>query len=588
MSFEHRPSPARVTEAGAGKLARWLLLPLLALYIVPGLFARAPWSAEDQAAFGVAWTMANGGSLQWWLPAVAGEALPEEGPLPFWLGALFIQLFRPWLGAIDAHRLVSVFWFAIGTWALWYATYRLARRDESQPVALAFGGEAAPRDYGRMLADIALLLLLATVGVLTRLHETGAEPALLAIACILIFALAYSLDDPLKGALIAGLSVAAAALTRGWLPAGFLLAVALAFSALYGTRRPARCALILLSGIGVFALWPAAAQWSHPIEAHAWFEQWWQWNAASVHWPLPATVGENLGWLARNVGWYVWPLWAFALWALYAWRHLLREPHIALPLMLAAAGVAALLASSLPSDREFLIAVPGLVVLAVFGVSSLKRAAEDAIDWFSLALFSFALLGVWLYYAAWNAGVPPKMAASVTRLVPDFSPQPALVPVAIALLAAIAWLVLLVWRVRIRPPMLWTGPFIAGAGMCLVWITAVSLFSPAIDYLRSYESLADVLAGQVDRAGGGCVQAVNVPIGTRAMLAYHGGIDFAAPAHEGGCRIALQRDSQRSALDDAPPRGAWTRSYEVTRRARYDEAFRIWVRNPPREARNPD
>ncbi len=589
MSFEHRPSPSRVTEAGAAKLPRWLLVVLLAVYIVPGLFARAPWSSEDQSAFGVAWTMATGGSLQWWLPAVAGEPLPEEGPLPFWIGALFIRLLGPWLGAIDAARLVTVFWFAIGTWALWYATYRLARRDEAQPVALAFGGEATPRDYGRMLADIALLLLLATVGVLVRLHETGAEPALLAITCVLVFALAYALDDPWKGAVVAGLSVAAAALTRGWLPAGTLLGAALVTTAGFGPRRYARCALIALLGIGVFALWPLAAQWAHPSEAPGYLAQWWHWNAASLRSPLGGAFGENIGWLARNVGWYAWPLWAFALWTLYAWRHFFRQPHIALPLLLTVAGIAAVLVSSMPSDREFLIAVPGLVILAVFGVASLKRTAEDAIDWFSLALFSFALLGVWLYFFAWNAGTPPKMAASVTRLVPDFTPDITFVATAIAAVAAVAWAVLVVWRVRVRPPMLWTGPFIAAAGMCLAWITAVSLFSPAIDHVRSYTALADVLAAQVTRAGGGCVRALNVPLGTRAMLAHHGGIDFASPAREDSCPIVLQRDSQRTTLDDAPPSGAWTRTYEVTRRARHDESFRIWVKPPTRaEVRNPD
>jgi hypothetical protein len=77
-----------------------------------------------------------------------------------------------------------------------YATYRLARRDEAQPVTLAFGGEASPRDYGRMLADIAVLLLVATFGVIARLHETSAESALLALSCVVLFGLAYSLDNP--------------------------------------------------------------------------------------------------------------------------------------------------------------------------------------------------------------------------------------------------------------------------------------------------------------------------------------------------------------------------------------------------------
>ena len=83
MSFEHRPSPARVTGAAAAKLPRWMFFGLLAAYIVPGLFAREPWSLEDASAFGVTWTMAHGGAAEWWLPSVVGEPLPEEGPCCF-------------------------------------------------------------------------------------------------------------------------------------------------------------------------------------------------------------------------------------------------------------------------------------------------------------------------------------------------------------------------------------------------------------------------------------------------------------------------------------------------------------------------
>ena len=142
--------------------------------------------------------MAAGSSLEWWLPSVAGEPLPEEGPLPFWVGALFARWLGPWLGDVTAARLVTVVLVRDRHLGIWYATYRLARRDEAQPVALAFGGEASPRNYGRMLADVAVLLLIATFGVHGALHETGAEPAMLALVCVLLFASLYSLDDPLR------------------------------------------------------------------------------------------------------------------------------------------------------------------------------------------------------------------------------------------------------------------------------------------------------------------------------------------------------------------------------------------------------
>ncbi len=578
MSFEHRLSPSRVTEAAAGKLSRALLFLLLAIYIVPGLFGREPWTPDDAAGFGVAWSMATGSTIDWWLPSIAGEAIPEEGPLPFWLGALFLRLLGPALGDFTAARLVTVFWFAIATWSLWYASYRLARRDEAQPVALAFGGEASPRDYGRMLADVSVLLLAATFGVLGRLHESGAEPVLLALVCVLLFGLAYSLDDPWAGSAVAGVTLGAVALSRGWLPAAVLAIAAVGFTAAYGARRVERAMLIALLAVLIFSIWPIGARMVDAPEAERYFEQWWQWNRASVGWPR----AENLAWLLRNVGWYAWPLWPFAFWTIYSWRHFLRRPHIALPLMVVAAGLVALLLSTAPGDREFLITVPALVVLAVFGVSSLKRAAEDAIDWFSVALFSIAFSALWLYYAAWHSGFPPKMAASIERLAPGFEPQIHWGAVVAAVIATVAWIAVVIWRLRVRPPMLWKGPFLAAAGLALVGLAAYVLAAPAVDYSRSYASLAEVVSEQVRRVGGdSCVQTAAVPPSTRAMLAYHGHIRFERSSDAGLCRVLLQRDSRRASDDDAPPPGAWELVYDVTRRARFDETLRIWVRRAP-------
>lgn len=576
MSFEHRPSPARVTEAAAAKLPRWMLLALLVAYVVPGLFGRDPWSLEDASAFGVMWTMAQGGVTEWLMPGVVGQPLPEEGPLPFWVGALLIRAFGWLLGAVDAARLTSVLWFALSTSSLWYATYRLARRSEAQPVALAFGGEANPRDYGRMLADIAVLLMIATFGIVVRMHETIAETALFAWVSALLLALTIALDDEWKGTLAAGAALAAAALTRGWLSAGLLTIASAVFMSCHGTQRGPRVAVMLAIAIGGAALWPIAMHLFVPGAAD-YFSALVGWNDAELRGPNV----DSLMWLLRNAGWYTWPLWPFALWTLYSWRSFLRRPHVLLPLLIATAGILNLLLAGSPSDRELIGAVPALVILAAFGVSTLRRAADNAIDWFSIALFSLALLGAWLYFIAWNTGVPPKMAASIARIVPGLTP--ALHPVALllGLGATAAWSMLAVWRARVRPPMLWRGPALAAGGLTAMWMLVATVYGDAVEYNRGMVPTAEVLGQQVRRLGGedACVQAHQLPIGTRAMLAFHGHILFGSAAGGGeSCPIVLHRDSERSQLDDGPPIGDWQLAYETTRRARYDEVFRIWVR----------
>ena len=413
MSFEHRPSPARVTEAAAAKLPRWMFFGLLAAYIVPGLFGRDPWSLEDASAFGVMWTMAHGDAVAWWLPSVVGEPLPEEGPLPFWIGALMIRLFGGIFGDIVAARLVTVLWFLVATTSLWYATYRLARRPEAQPVAFAFGGEANPRDYGRMLADIAVLLMLATIGIVLRMHETVAETALFAFVSVLLLAsggLARRSVERHRGRRRrAGCHCTYAR------PAARRRAMiaALIFVLSFGRHRVLRAIVVVAIAAALFAVWPLAAEKATP-QAVLYFDAWWAWNAREFDGPNLA----SLMWFMRNVGWYTWPLWPFALWTLYSWRSFWRRPHVLLPLLTTAASIIALLVVADASDRELIAAVPGLVVLGAFSVSTLRRAADNAIDWFSLVLFTLALIAIWVYFGAWNAGVPPKMAASVARLVP--------------------------------------------------------------------------------------------------------------------------------------------------------------------------
>jgi 4-amino-4-deoxy-L-arabinose transferase-like glycosyltransferase len=577
VSFEHRPSPARVTEAAAAKLPRWMLFGLLAAYVLPGLFGRDPWSLEDAAAFGVMWTMAQGGASEWLLPGVAGDPLPEEGPLPFWVGAVLLRLLGGAVGDIDAARLASVVWFALATASLWYATYRLARRAETQPVALAFGGEASPRDYGRMLADISVLLVISTFGIVVRLHETVAETALFAIVSALLLALTTALDHPWKGSLLAGVMLAAAALTRGWFAAALLALAAAIFLGCYGQQRAPRIVAMLAIAVGGFAIWPLAAQALVP-DAPAYFTALAHWNWQQLRGPN----AEGVLWLLRNAGWYTWPLWPFALWTLYSWRSFLVRPHVLLPVLITAAGLLNLLFADTPSDRELIGAVPPLVLLAAFSVSTLRRAADNAIDWFSIVLFSLALLGAWLYFLAWVAGEPPKMAASVTRIVPGLVPGAALWQIVAALTMTVAWCVLALWRVRVRPPMLWRGPALAAGGLTAMWLVLATLYNSAIEYNRGLAPTAQVFGEQVRRLGGedACVLAYHLPTGVRAMFAYHGRIRFAAASDAAdACTLVLQRDNQRSSLDDTPPIGDWGLAYEATRRARYDEVFRLWTRS---------
>jgi len=165
----------------------------------------------------------------------------------------------------------------------------------------------------------------------------------------------------------------------------------------------------------------------------------------------------------------------------------------------------------------------------------------------------------------------------VPGLTPDVDPLAAFV----ALAATLAWSAFAVWRARVRPPMLWRGPALAAAGLTAMWVVVATLYGNAIEYNRGMRTASAILGAQVKRLVGAaaCVQGYQLPAGTRAMLAYHGDIRFSRHTdNSDACPIVIHRDSQRTQFDDAPPIGDWDLAYELTRRARYDETFRIWVR----------
>jgi 4-amino-4-deoxy-L-arabinose transferase-like glycosyltransferase len=573
MTFAARPSPARVSAAAAARLPRWVLWTLLAAYGLAGLFGRDPWFQDDAAGFGLMWTMARGSAADWLLPNVLGAVVAEEGPLPFWVGAAFIRALGPWLGDAFAARLTSALWLLVGAASIWYATYRLARRDEAQPVAFVFGGEANARDYGRMLADIAVLLLLGTIGIVPRLHEMTAETAAIALLAASLYGLALAMDDARRGPFVAGVALGALALARGVTPVLFLLVAVFAIAA--ARKRWTMAVAIAATAAAVFALWPLAAYALAPERAAEYFAAWGDWNAQSVALPGAAELGR----IARNFPWYAWPLWPLAAWAVYSWRHSLRAPHVAVPGAVAALMLARLFFSEAPSEEKLILVVPPLVLLAAFGATTLRRAAENALDWFAIAAASFAALGVWSYFFAVQTGVPPKMAHSIARLTPGYAHELAPAAFVLALAVTAAWLALVVWRVRARPPMLWRGPVLNAAGLTMLWVLVNALFMGAFNYSRTYAALAQQVAQQVQALGAGeCVATHRLLPAHRALFAWHGGLRFVAPEDEAACPVALHRDSRRSRLDDEPPPGDWSPVWEGAWPARPDEVFRLYRR----------
>ncbi|WP_151447427.1 ArnT family glycosyltransferase [Lacisediminimonas profundi] len=567
--------PVRLPASATLALPRWGIISLCLLYILPGLIRRDPWKSDDAAGFGIMWTMAHGGLQDWLLPNIAGMPMPEEGPLAFWLGAIFIKLFGWLVGDPLAARISTILFFLIGATAVWYATYLLGRRTEAQPLKLAFGGQPAPKDYGRTLADGALLIYLGCLGLLLRSHETSAEALQVSLVCVAMYGAIRLFDSGSKrGAATLGVTLALLALTRGFVVPATIAAALLIPAAL--ADRPVLRRLLLMScplALLIMGAWFFVLRAWSP-ESGALTMEWLEWNAGQ----LGAPGFHNLAYLLKYGIWFTWPAWPFALWAVYAWRHQASALHIRLPLAVLAAVILLALVNPHSDESILLPLLPPLAILAAFGLPTMKRSAINAVDWFSVMTLSTCAIFIWVGWIAKQTGWPHQIARNAFKLAPGFQPEFNLIALLIASAATIAWILLVHWRISRRPTVLWRAVVLSSGGVILCWLLLMTLWLPWLNYGKSYAGVAQQIAGKLPK-GGYCVDS-NVGPAQRASFAYFGRVAFSRPGQE-SCRYLLLQDSlskrnSRQLLQQHE--GEWKLLWEGRRPSDRDERFRLYQR----------
>jgi 4-amino-4-deoxy-L-arabinose transferase-like glycosyltransferase len=584
-----RSSPARLTTTATIKLPRIALFLMCLVYAVPGLLGRDPWKPDDASSFGAMWTMANGHLADWLMPNVAGAPSLDAGPLMDWLGAISIRVGRaiPLLPHDDAltARFATLIMVLIAATGLWYATYLLGRRPAAQPLALAFGGHPEPRDYGRTLAYGALLILLGTLGLATRAHESSPDIAALAMLCACLYALARGLDQPRVAAIWMGASLAGLALTRGPFPAAEVLLVYAGLVLWHPDWRRNRVpALVialplalLLTGLWPLALWTTDDPSGRPY-LMAWLSGWGQFaNGASL---------ESLRRAGKTVLWFALPGWPIALWGIWSWRREWQSAHIVVPVVLLGAMTANFFLTPTTFNWVLLLLLPSIVMLAGFGLPTLKRGAANAVDWFSLLVYSLTALALWGSWFTRMTGFPAAWDASLQRQVPGLANDFHIGPLVGALLVTAAWIWLARWRIVTHPKMLWRSVVLASGGVTLIWTLVMTLWISEVNYSRTYRGVAFQLQSALDNSKSGanaCVRTDGVGLPQRASFAYFSNVQF-TPIDLGGqpiynCPLLLRQDSAHSPESEpAAEKGHyWHLLWEGRRPSDRDERFKLYV-----------
>jgi 4-amino-4-deoxy-L-arabinose transferase-like glycosyltransferase len=514
-----QPTPAIVAQNAVRRLPRLALLLLCAAYLMPGLLGRGPWKSADIAAYGYMAELARStdGWMRWLDPLLLGLRPEPPALIPYWIGALAIKIAPAWVHPDLAVRIA----FALLLWgaftATWYAVYHLARTPNAQPVAFAFGGEAQPTDYARAIADGALLALIACLGLAQLGHETTPALAQLFFIAHLFYGVA-ALPYHRVGAMVA-LVVGAFGLALSGAPTvGTALALGGALLVALDRRREiARSsndeplyrptAAIELAGVALAALALAVALGL------------WRWQIALPGQQDGRTLGADLRSQAKLLLWFTWPAWPLALWTLWRWRRQLTTRHVALPFLFALVPMAATSTTDL-SDRSLLLALPALATLAAFALPTFRRSAAALIDWFTLLFFSGAAFIIWSYWIAMQTGVPPKMAASITRLIPGFVPTFSWINFGFAIAATLAWGWLVRWRTGRHRAALWKTLVLPGGGAALCWLLGTTLWLPALDHALSYAPQVRAIAERVGSAP--CISALALTRPHIAALRHHG------------------------------------------------------------------
>lgn len=526
----------------------WPLVALVAAFLLPGLLGHDPWKSFDAVGIGVVHQMLSTGN--WLTPHLAGEAFLQDGPVYFWVAALFAKALSFALPMHAAARFASTFFVLLAL--LWV---RIAARDL----------------YGKKEGDLSMLALLGCLGLLWHAHEAAPETAMLAGLAGAYYGLCISHRRPVKGGVFFGIGCSLAFLAKG----------------LPGLAQPLLAALLLLPfcaevrrrdfgyavGLGLLILLPCAAIWPWLVlqQDPDYFRQWWSWQISNIS--NPPKLDEFLYYF-KTLSWAAWPIWPLTLWAAFSSRRSVGDPAYTLPLLGAVICLVLLMFTHSPNEMDALALLIPLAIPAGSAAVRLRRGAANALAWFAIMTFSLVAAFMWLMWFAALSGVPQKLASNVFRLAPGFEFQFQTVAVLAAAVITLAWILLVLRSERstLRSLTHWA------AGVTLAWGLATTLWLDWIDHGRSYRQVTEAIREHLPKRYT-CIESRGLGTSQRAVFDYHAGIvtqrrELVGPTQ---CRYLLvQATRDRQASPGPQWQLVWSGS-----RPRDRELYRLYRRSQP-------
>lgn len=474
-----------------------------------------------------------------------------------------------------AYQFPALMALGLTLYVSWQASFRLALLPAAQPLSLAFGGQAAPVDYARALADSSTLALVACLGLAQLSHEVSPVPFWTLGMSMHMLAAAHLLSPrrerfnwrwaawQLGGMVVLVLSgqglfsIALGFMVLGWLK--------------WGTCKD--------EPDGTRPIKPWGAATTALIATFLWI---WLFDIP-VRWDFGNLSSFSLRAFLQLLAWYTWPAWPLAIWTLWKWHRQWRMIHVLVPASLSFLG---LLVSVMAggADEDLVLTLPPLATLAALALPTLRRSASALVDWFSLLFFSFCALAIWVVWVAMQTGVPRTPAYNVAKLAPGFVPVFESLAFLVALAATLAWIWVVFWRTSHHPSGIWKSLVIPATGSTLSWLLLMTLWLPLLNHARSYQGLVTRLTPYVP--SGACVTAWRLQEAPIAALIQQGQLEVQrGNPKDSSCPLLIAPASRDLVPSDMEPN--WTPVVRVSRLTDNKETLVLWSRTGMTKPINP-
>ncbi len=477
--------------------SRWKAVALFALigfWLLSGIVGREPWKPEP-VYLGILQNLLDqiaSGGREWWTPTVAGVSQDNEIILIHWLNAPVVLLANMLLPLHEAVRVSSVIWTALGIAAI---------------------SLAARRWSGGHISFLAAIISIGCIGLYDRAHSYVPDIAVFAAMAFAVYGAAELATSARRATalLTAGIVVAFAARSAlGFvvvaLPVGLLC-----FAPVFSMHRVALTRALVFATV-ICGFWIIAFALRDATGFDAWVD---------ADFGLKLEDREHFGPTSYlgTLLWFAWPAWPIAVWLITlrargfggGWQ----RGEVVAPVVFFVSGFVVISLLTEPRDIHALYLLPPLVVLAAFGVDTLKRTWYALIDWFGILVLGLTAIVAVVIASAIYYGWPPMMSQWLAAYVPGFTGTLPWLGYGVAMLAFVIWIALIqpAHQHARRALINWAGC------VTFLWIVAQALLVAPHNHTISYRSVFGEMSKAWPKSG--CVNSIELSTSQAAMLSYY-------------------------------------------------------------------